>query len=513
MAALSHSSTSHPQKRTSSLNAKQEIVQELLAGPQRHTMLVGGSRSGKTTLLVRAIGIRALRSEGSRHAILRQHGNAARGSIALDTLPKVFRTWFSRVALREHRQDGYFSLPNGSEIWVGGLDDKLRVEKILGKEFATIYLNECSQIPYASVPVVLTRLAQVVPYLRQRAYYDLNPVGKGHWTNQLFGEKRDPLTRQPLTNPDDYARAFINPADNAENLSPEYLASLANMSERQRKRFYEGVYVDELEGALWTYEGIDHGRVDDFPIERCRRIVVAVDPSGASSAEHESADEIGIVVAGLGDDGHAYILADRSVRDGPAVWGRIAVTAFHEFKADRIVAEVNYGGEMVRFVIRAADPNVPVEIITAARGKAVRAEPVSYLYGEPPDFKKCRVHHVGRFPALEDQLCAFTQSGYHGEDSPDHADALVWALTDLMLSQPAGWGILEFTRQQAQANQPQAKPAVPSTRLKATTGTGVVYGVSGKQYMVGADGIVVVDEADAEALTKLGFEPVAPATS
>jgi len=412
------------------LTTRQHQANALLIGPQRHTLLVGGSRSGKTTLLVRAIGVRASRAENSRHAILRFRGNAARSSIALDTLPKVFRLCFPEVPLVEHRQDGYYSLPNGAEIWVGGLDDKDRVEKILGQEYSTIFINECSQVSYASVVVALTRLAQVVPGLRQRAYYDLNPVGKGHWSNQIFGDKRDPVSRRPLANPDDYARMFLNPIDNAVNLSPEYLSSLENLPARQRKRFYEGVYVDELDGALWTYEVIEVTRVEEFPKERCRRIVVAVDPSGAGSKHDASADEIGIVVAALGDDGHGYVLADRSVRDSPAVWGRVAVEAYREFRADHIIAERNFGGEMVRFVIKAVDAKAPVRIVTASRGKSVRAEPVSALY------EKRQVHHVGRFGVLEDQLCAFTTSGYRGGDSPDHADALVWALTDLMVEQP-----------------------------------------------------------------------------
>ena len=412
------------------LTTRQHQANALLSAPQRHTLLVGGSRSGKTTLFVRAIGVRASRAENSRHAILRFRGNAARSSIALDTLPKVFRLCFPEVPLVEHRQDGYYSLPNGAEIWVGGLDDKDRVEKILGQEYSTIFINECSQVSYASVVVALTRLAQVVPGLRQRAYYDLNPVGKGHWSNQIFGDKRDPVSRRPLANPDDYARMFLNPIDNAVNLSPEYLNSLENLPARQRKRFYEGVYVDELDGALWTYEVIEVTRVEEFPKERCRRIVVAVDPSGAGSKDDASSDEIGIVVAALGDDGHGYVLADRSVRDSPAVWGRVAVETYREFRADHIIAERNFGGEMVRFVIKAVDAKAPVRIVTASRGKSVRAEPVSALY------EKRLVHHVGRFGVLEDQLCAFTTSGYRGGDSPDHADALVWALTDLMVEQP-----------------------------------------------------------------------------
>jgi phage terminase large subunit len=234
----------------------QERARRLLAGPNRFSCLVGGTRSGKTFIGVRTIIVRGLKGAGSRHAILRFRANAARASVALDTLPAVMRACFPGVGLKEHRQDGFFELPNESQIWIGGLDDKERVEKILGQEYATIFLNEASQIPYSSALIAQTRLAQVVPGLKQRFFVDLNPVGKAHWTNRLFGEKRDPVSGRPLVDPDEYARAFLNPRDNAANLSPEFLRSLENLPDRARKRFLEGVYVDEIDGALWTSEAL-----------------------------------------------------------------------------------------------------------------------------------------------------------------------------------------------------------------------------------------------------------------
>ena len=301
------------------------------------------------------------------------------------------------------------------------------MEKILGKEYATIFLNECSQIPYASVLVALTRLAQVVGDLTQAAFYDLNPTSKGHWTNILFGEKRDPISRQPLDDPEDYARMFLNPRDNAANLSAGYLKSLESAAERQRRRFFEGVYIDDLDGALFSYESIARARVAEFARGALPPHRGGGRSLGRRRPRRRDGDEIGIIVAAKGDDGHAYVLADRSLRDAPAVWGRAAVEAYHEFKADRIVAEENFGGEMVRFVIRAADANAPCRSISASRGKVLRAEPVSALY------EQGLVHHVGRFAVLEDQLCAFTTQGYRGEGSPDQADALVFAITELML--------------------------------------------------------------------------------
>lgn len=426
-------------------SAGQDTARRLLEGPQRYTCLAGGTRSGKTFLIVRTIVVRALKAECSRHAILRLHANAARASIALDTLPQVMRLCFPGTAIKEHRQDGFFALPNGSRIWIGGLDDKERVEKILGLEYATVFLNEASQIPYSSALIAFTRLAQLAPGLSQRAFVDLNPVGKTHWTNLLFGDKRDPISLQPLKTPENYQRAFLNPPDNVANLSAEFLTSLADLPEKQRKRFYEGVYVDEVEGALWTYDGIDCNRCgfDDIPEEKRAAVVVAVDPSGAAGRDDLGADEIGIIVAARGTDGDCYVLADRSCREAPIVWGRRAVVAFHEFRADCIVAESNFGGEMVRATIQAADQNVPVRLVAASRGKAVRAEPISVRYAQG------QVHHAGRFGKLEDQLCAFSSAGYGGGGSPDHADAAIWALTHLF-GVDDGAGIIEFYRREAE---------------------------------------------------------------
>jgi phage terminase large subunit-like protein len=256
------------------LTGRQQEAKLLLESGCRHVLLVGGARSGKTTVIVNQIAERAVNSGNSRHAILRFPYNAVRPSIALDTLPKVFRLGFPEYALKHHRTDGYFSRKNGSEIWLAGLDDAERVEKIVGKEYATIFFNECSQIPYASVLVALTRLAQVVKDLPQAAYYDLNPTNKGHWTNVLFGNKREPVSRQPLDDQDDYDRMFLNPADNTY-LTEAFLKSLARLPERQRKRFYEGAYVDDLDGALFSYEVIARALVSELALARRRRIVVA----------------------------------------------------------------------------------------------------------------------------------------------------------------------------------------------------------------------------------------------
>lgn len=676
MTKMRSKSSSTPRMKPFDLTPRQMDGLRLMGGPQRHTLLAGGARSGKTFLITRSVVTRALRGAGSRHAVLRFRANAVRSSIALDTLPKVVRSCFPGLKLVEHRQDGFFEFPNGSQIWLGGLDDKERVEKILGQEYCldpeslvlaadlrwvpartlnvgdqivgfpedlrgnqtlersiveraeiveahkyrvvtdrgetvvsaqhkfvygkprthnrlrwvdaqnlkpgdwvkfaaspwaekkdytggwlagvydgggcisqtesythcqvaqkpgvvldgireglaeigvianespqsasgvvnlhcagmwqamrllgmirprrlmlksdkawegrrafntrgdhhyarvvsveylgrgpvvslgtstktliadgflghncSLYFNECSQIPYSSILVARTRLAQVVPGLKQRAFYDLNPSGTGHWTYREFIEGRDPISGAPLTNPNDFAHMFLNPGDNAANLSEEFLKSLEALPEKQRRRFLEGRYVAEIDGALWTLDLIERCRME--PIQpgdaRLGRVVIAVDPSGASAKEDERSDEIGVVVAGKLDDGTAVVLEDATVRDGPSGWGGLVARLFRKWGADKVIAERNYGGAMVEFVILTADKNIPVQVITASRGKHVRAEPVAALY------EQGRVHHAGRFPEMEDQLTNFSTSGYVGSRSPDRGDALVWALTELML--------------------------------------------------------------------------------
>ena len=443
-----------------SLTEKQVVATTLLTGPQRHTMLVGGARSAKTFTFVRAIVARCIKSPGSRHAILRFRGNAVWATVGKDTLPKVMRLCFPGVPFSGPHKEGYY-LVGKSEVWLAGLDEKDRVEKILGMEFATIFFNECSQIPYDSITTALTRLAQVCQNLAQKAYYDLNPTNKRHWSHVLFVLKKDPTTGAPVEAPEDYQHLYINPKDNAANLSPEFLAMMERLPPRKKKRFYDGVYGDDTEGALWTDEIIEAGRRTPEQVPDLRGLVVAIDPSGAKDAVEEGHDEIGIVVVGLGVDGHGYVLEDLTCLDGPNGWGKRAIDAYHRRKADHIVGETNFGGAMVEYVIKSLDPGVPFREVTASRGKVQRAEPVSSLYGEfDPEVGRVvggKVHHVGRLPELEDELCGFTTMGFIGEGSPNRADALVWAITSLMLDDHAAAWIEHYANQADAAHAPEAE--------------------------------------------------------
>jgi phage terminase large subunit-like protein len=416
------------------LNARQEQAQHILAGDATHCMLFGGSRSGKTFLLTRNVVLRALKAPGSRHAILRFRFNAVKASVVMDTFPKVMAIAFPGVKWTLNKTDWFATLDGGSEIWFGGLDDKERTEKILGMEFATIYLNESSQIPWGSVGVAVTRLAQLATQvmrnrnnapLKPRMYYDCNPPSKVHWSYMQFIEKRDPESKKPIARPDDYASFQINPLDNAENLSAGYLDTLNNLSPRLQKRFLKGEFADANPNALFHDETIDKWRVTDGITPDMVRIVVAVDPSGSGDADNADNDAIGICIVGLGTDGNAYLLEDCTVKAGPATWGKVATDAYDRHAADIVVGEINYGGAMVHHVIQTARPRTPYKQVTATRGKAVRAEPFSALY------ENGKVRHVGEFRDLEDELVAFSTIGYMGESSPNRADALIWALTEL----------------------------------------------------------------------------------
>lgn len=680
---------------------------------RRHNLLAGGARSGKTFIYVKHVVRRALIAERSRHAILRYRGNAAKASIRLDTLPKVCRLCFPRLRYETHEQDGYVEMPNGSEIWIGGLDEKERVEKILGNEYClhpdskvlmadltwrraedvakgdeiiafpedlvgqqklirakiefnkpiqrrrfrvvttkgetivseghkfvayfddrrarafrplswvtaeklvpgdklrfatapwatdksydggwlagifdgegwvtvsgqvgvsqnvgpildrvkellidrgvefhefghrschtlrpatlwqkmrvlgslrpvrlmeradllwenkngfnghgdaagsmsrhkiksdarhvaeilsieelpvgevrsiqtssktlihdgflghncTMFYNECSQIPYSSVLVGRTRLAQVCYDSRgrrliQQELLDLNPVGKTHYSHREFIQGVNPESRRPI--PDfatEYYADFVQPKDNAPNLDPIFLRDLENAPERYRRRFFLGEYVDEIEGALWTMEAIDHARcmVEEVP-ETLTRVVVGVDPSGTKGEVDDRGADVGIVVAGragTGDQAKAYLLDDLTCNLAPEGWGKVVVGAYRQWQADRIVAEANFGGAMVKAVIESAARGMglrppPIEMVTASRGKAVRAEPISVLMGRQiggGSWEGDVVRHAGDFPELEEELLNFSVHGYLGPKSPNRADAYVWAMSHLMVDE------------------------------------------------------------------------------
>lgn len=216
--------------------------------------------------------------------------------------------------------------------------------------------------------------------------------------------------------------------DNRSNLSEKFLKVIRHRYEGTRlgRQELNAEILEDIEGALWKRSQIEALRVQELQLPPLNRIVVAIDPNASSE---EDSNECGIVCAGLGDNGHAYVLDDVSGVMAPHEWAKTAIRLLRERMGDRIIAETNNGGEMVEHTLRMVDTSVPYSAVWASRGKVTRAEPISALY------EQGRVHHVGPFPRLEDQMCAFTvdfdrkEMGY----SPDRVDALVWALTELMI--------------------------------------------------------------------------------
>ena len=217
--------------------------------------------------------------------------------------------------------------------------------------------------------------------------------------------------------------------ENLANLARTFKSSVIDRyaGTRLGRQELDAEVLEDVPGALWTRRGLDEWRVDKAP--PLKRIVVGVDPAATGN---EGANETGIVVCGLDEKQQGYVLEDWSIRGHPDVWARRAVAAYRKHEADRIIAEINQGGEMVSHTIRTIDGNVPITTVHASRGKYVRAEPIAALY------EQGRIHHVGTLPDLEDQMTAFTPESAAADrtdgKSPDRVDALVWAFTHLFPS-------------------------------------------------------------------------------
>ncbi|TKZ20875.1 ATP-binding protein [Shimia litoralis] len=229
-----------------------------------------------------------------------------------------------------------------------------------------------------------------------------------------------------------HAATEVNKAFLAESFLREVQQKYAGT--RLGRQELEGVLLDDVEGALWTTAMLERQRKQNTP--ELDRIVVAVDPPVTG---HAGSDECGILVVGVkmtGDigDWQVYVLEDATIRAAsPTAWAHVAVAAMDSWNADRLVAEVNQGGDLVAEVIRQVDPNVPYKAVHAARGKVVRAEPVAALY------EQGRVFHVGDLGALEDQMCQMSLQGFQGKGSPDRVDALVWAIHELVIEPSQNW--------------------------------------------------------------------------
>lgn len=223
--------------------------------------------------------------------------------------------------------------------------------------------------------------------------------------------------------------------ENKDNLAPTFYKKIVARYEGTRMGRQElyAEMLEDIEGALWERDRIDELRVTPDQVPDFKRVVVAVDPAVTAT---EDSDETGIIVVGKGVDDHLYLLDDKSGKMTPHKWAQKAIVAYEQWEADRIIAEVNNGGDLVEMVLRNEAPTIPYKAVRASRGKLLRAEPVAALY------ERGLVHHVGHFPKLEDQLCSFTQDfDRKTEGSPDRLDGLVWGATELM-EDVKSWGFV-----------------------------------------------------------------------
>lgn len=410
-------------------NAKQrEAIAIMSKRDIRYFLIDGGSRSGKTFINIYAIFVRALKYPNTRHCILRLRYNHAKTSLCRDTIPKVIRICFPNLVgrIKENKSESFYVLPNGSEIWIGGLDDNARVEKILGNEYGTMYFNECSQIDYEAHETALTRLAQYADGMKLLALYDCNPPSIKHWTYLQWYEHKHPETGIEYDEEQRkaYAVLKINPVDNVDNIGKDYLKILQNMSPAKQKRFLEGSYSTGAEGALFTVMDVHKNRVTKTECPDFTYAAVGVDPAAKGKT---SSDETGIVGGGaamIDGEWHYYVSLDNSLKGKPDKWAHATDRAYEELQADKVIGETNNGGDMVESTMRTVNPDISYVGVHATRGKAIRAEPVASLA------YRGRLHIVGFLPDLEDEMTSWEPDT--STWSPNRLDAMVWMVTYLM---------------------------------------------------------------------------------
>ena len=412
-------------------------------------LLYGGAAGGGKSMFLRGYAVDlALKKPGSHIGIVRR------------TLPMLKQTHglhltqLAGARARENKSDGTWTFDNGSVIRFISLPNVEDEQNYKSVEFDVLLFDEVTELLESQYTFMLSRVRSSSGY-RAHVIATSNPEGRGfrwvkrRWVSPVAADLAPgqpmptacvpwapPLVIDGERQEDQWqpTRCFLpatvmdNPGLMQDN--PTYVQQLRSLPDgRLRRALLDGDWtaMDQIPGALWNQTSIDEHRVQSCP--DIVRIVIGVDPSGTS---HSGSDEAGIVAVGVGNDGRFYVLRDVSGVVSPEVWSARTVLAYDDLGADRVVAEGNFGADMVVSVLKNARSSLPVKKITASRGKAVRAEPISYLYSEG------RVSHVGTFLELEDELCTWVPGSNW---SPGRLDALVWAITEL-----SGGGALGFLR-------------------------------------------------------------------
>ncbi|HET6866296.1 MAG TPA: terminase family protein [Solirubrobacteraceae bacterium] len=371
-------------------------------------MIMAGRGWGKTRTGAEWLAREALTNPGRAYAVLARTTQDGREVCLEDSRSGLLKALGLEITSREYnRTTGEIRLANGTVIYsyTAERPDRMRGPNLNGAW--------CDEVGAWSRGTARDAWDRLIPALR-------NPEGQPRivvtTTPRIVPLVRDLVAR------DDGSLVLTRGTtfENAANLSGQALDELRRRYEGTRigRQELYGELLEEIEGALWNRAMLEHRASEPPDLER---VVVAIDPAVTSG---EESDDTGIVVAGRGTNGHAYVLADRTCHLPPDQWAKLAVAAYREFDADRVVAEVNNGGDLVETVLRTQDERLPFAQVRASRGKRTRAEPIAALY------EQGKVHHVGEFRDLEDELCSWTPGD---ADSPDRLDALVWALTELMM--------------------------------------------------------------------------------
>lgn len=405
--------------------ARPEQLLPSLDLPWKVWMILSGRGWGKTRTGAEAIKKLMLDNPGCRIGIIGMTAGAVRDTCyegesgLLSVIPPDM--WDRANGGKYNRSLGQLTLSNGSMAFSfsGGDPEKLR-----GFQSNFLWMDELCAFQYAQEAWDMSMMG-----LRLGAHPRII-ITTTPKPSPLIVE----LVRRGQEEPENVILTTGSTFDNAANLPESTLEELRKRYEGTtmgRQELYAELILDDP-GALWKRDLIDELRISvhDFNLSDMVKLVVAIDPSMSSITERDS--ETGMIIAGLGKNGHAYVIEDCSaLRPSPDTWSRLAIAKYHEYAADRIVAEVNQGYDLVTNLLNTHDENVPVKKVYATRGgKFLRAEPIAALYEQK------RVHHVGLHGKLEDQMTQWVP----GKASPDRLDALVWAITDLML----GGGVAEF---------------------------------------------------------------------
>ena len=378
---------------------------------RRYKGAYGGRGSGKSHFFAELAVELCIRTPGTRIVCVREVQKALKESVKLLMEDKIRTLGVdSQFRMLSDRID----TPGGGVILFQGMQDHT-AESIKSLEgFDVAYVEEAQTLTKISLEYLRPTIRKDYDDGTQaEIWFSWNPRSAKDPVDQFFrGQSPHPKAVVVQTNYD--KNPFFPRVLEEERLYDE---------EHNRDRYghiWLGDYEPQAIGAIWNRATLHEGRVNEAP--EMSRIVVSVDPAVSSE---EDSNEHGIIVAGIGSDGRGYVLDDVTCKGDPDQWAKRAIAVFDLHEADAIVIEINQGGDMVKHTLKTIRPNLRIIEVRATRGKHIRAEPIAALYATG------KVSHVGAFPQLEDQLCLFTAGGYEGEGSPDRADALVWALTQL----------------------------------------------------------------------------------